>query len=66
LKEYYEDAGGGQNLRFDIPKGTISPVIIIEGASMEKQERGIWMWTGILVAILGALILAGVAWRALN
>ncbi len=66
LKEYYEDAGVGQNLRFDIPKGTISPVIIIEGAAMQTQEQGIWMWTGILVAVLGMLILAGVVWRALS
>lgn len=33
---------------------------------MENQERGIWMWTGILVAILGFMILAGVAWRTFN
>ncbi len=66
LKEYYEDAGAGQNLRFDIPKGTISPVIIVEGSAMEKQEHGVWLWTGILVAILGVMILAGVAWRALS
>ena len=33
---------------------------------MEKSEQGIWRWTGILVAILGLLILAGVAWRTFS
>lgn len=33
---------------------------------MEEKEKGIWRWTGILVAILGMLILVGVTWRALS
>ncbi len=66
LKQYYYDADVGQNLGFDNPKGTISPIIIIEGVDMQTQERGIWLWTGVLVAVLGILILAGVAWRALS
>ena len=43
LKEYYEAAGEGQSLRFDIPKGTLSPVIILEGTAMGKRESGIWI-----------------------
>jgi hypothetical protein len=66
LKEYYEDAGEPPKLRFDLPKGTLSPRIVVEGAESAKKEGGIWLWTGILVAILGMLILAGVAWRTAN
>lgn len=33
---------------------------------MEKQEQNIWRMTGILVALIGVLILCGVAWRALQ
>ena len=66
LKEYYEEAGAAQSLRFDLPKGTFSPVILKEGVQPANRESGIWMWTGVLVAILGVLILLGVAWRAVS
>ena len=51
---------------FELPKETLVPGTILESVTMEKRERGIWFWTGILVAILGLLILAGVAWRTLS
>jgi hypothetical protein len=41
-------------------------VILEEGVQPANRESGIWMWTGILVAILGVLILMGVAWRAVS
>ena len=63
LKEYYLEAGAQRPMRFEMPKGTLSPVIVIGGSPMEKKEQGIWLWTGILVAVLGFLILAAVAWR---
>lgn len=66
LKEYYEEAGEGRSLRFELPKGTFSPVIVEEGVQPANRETGIWMWTGILVAILGVLILMGVAYRSFN
>jgi hypothetical protein len=31
---------------------------------MEDQDRKVWRITGILVALIGILILGGVAWRA--
>lgn len=66
LKEFYEEAGESHSLRFDIPKGALTPVIVAPGVTVQKQERGIWLWTGILVAILGVLILAGVAWKSIG
>ncbi len=65
LKEYYEDSGNIPAVRFDLPKGTLSPVIVLEGGSA-SSDKSLWMWTGILVAVLGVLILAGVAWRTFN
>lgn len=32
-----------------------------ESVTMGNRAQGIWFWTGILVAILGLLILSGVA-----
>jgi len=66
LKEYYEDLGSSQSLRFELPKGTFSPMIVTEEMAAPNRDQGIWLWTGILVAVLGVLILAGVAWRTLN
>ena len=66
LKEYYEEAGANQSLRFELPKGTFSPVIFPNAMTAPNREQGIWMWTGIMVAGLGVLILLGVAWRSLN
>jgi hypothetical protein len=66
LKEYYDEAGQGHQVRFELPKGTLSPMIVVDGMGQEVNEKGIWLWTGILVAILGLLILAGVAWKSFN
>lgn len=63
LKEYYEEAGQGHQVRFELPKGTLSPMIVVGEVGTEANEKGIWLWTGILVAILGLFILAGVAWK---
>lgn len=66
LKEYYEEAGRQAALRFDLPRGTFSPVIVMEGTENERPANGIWRWAGILIAILGMLILGGVAWKSLG
>ena len=51
---------------FELPKETLLAATILENVIMEKSEQGRWRWTGILVAILGLLILAGVAWRTFS
>lgn len=38
-------------------------MIVVGEVGAEANEKGICLWTGILVAILGLLILAGVAWK---
>lgn len=66
LKEYYDEAGEGHQVRFELPKGTLSPMIVVGEMNEDAGSRGIWLGTGLLVALLGMLILAGVAWKALN
>lgn len=66
LKEFYEDCGTSTGLRLELPKGGFMPVFVIEGRKMEMRNQGIWLWTGILVALLGVLIIGGVAWKSLS
>lgn len=66
LREYYEEAGAEREVRFEIPRGSLLPEIVMATNKPEGKEIGIWRWTGILVALLGTLILGGVAWKAMN
>lgn len=66
LKEFYEEAGSSTGLRLELPKRGFMPVFVTEGGQMETRNQGIWLWTGILVALLGVLIIGGVAWKSIN
>jgi len=67
LREYYDESGNAASLRFELPRGAVAPQIVWEGMqTMAENEKGIWRWTGMLVALLGLMILAGVAWKTFN